>query len=163
MSLFNTLPQRGAILHGDISNFFAGVSIEDGPSRLLELAKYYYYSNAMTWFVWGTLGTLKGTYSPKLQELIDDYNSMEIKRQEDISGYFALMWSGETWRVYYTPWDEEEPESIDIDITEKEALQIATEFVELGFIDLNKHLDRVYNFTLYLFLLEKYLEEKNRK
>jgi len=140
VQITSDLLPRGSILSGSPTNYL-NVSIVERPYRMLELARYYYFNNAITWPVWGSCGHINGTYSdPTLQELVNAYNSMLVKPHNHISGYFALMRGTNNWIAYYTPYnafDINDTESIDVEITEADALLLATHLYSNGVIDVN--------------------------
>lgn len=150
MNLFTTLPERGSVLYGNIADHFTNINDDEIPARMLELARYYYYGHSLVWFVWGTRGYISGTYAPKLQQIINAYNDLPSKDVNRMSGYFALMWAGVGgWAAYYTPDDDDE--SIDVRISEEDAVALAQQFYENGFIDLNNLLNGVFNILPFLF------------
>ena len=143
------LPKRGSILYGRAFDHFLNISDEEIPGRMIELAKYYYYNHELIWFTWGTSKHIAGQYSPALQALVDEFNDMPVKNIWDITGYFVLLWSGTSWVVYYTPYIQKE--SIELQISEDEALLLANQFYINGFIYMNVYLNNEVDITPFIY------------
>ena len=117
--------------------YFEGLSDESKAELLLDLAKNYYFYSTINWFNWGTNQEISGQFGEELQEIVDAFNTMPDRDPEDVTGYLAFHWSGIVWRAFYTPVvDDDDLDSVVVDISEGEAMELARSFVTVGFRDI---------------------------
>lgn len=147
LSLWSTLPCKGTSLQS-YEDYFTTRPVGEWPRVLMHLTRFHTMGCIINSVVWGS--PLKrvpsGQYSPKLQEIVDIYNSeRETNKRKEVTrniiqNYFVFHYAGTGWVAYCTPYfDNEDEESFVEDISEDEAWQLAQHFSksEEGFGDVN--------------------------
>lgn len=146
-SIWSALPRKGTSLQS-YEDYFVNRPTKDWPRVLMHLTRFHTMGCILSSVVWGSplVSVPRGEYSPKLQEIVDRYNSeretnkrKEVTR-EVIQNYFVFHYAGTGWVAYCTPYyDNEDVESFVVDISEDEAWQLAQHFInsEAGFGDVN--------------------------
>jgi len=102
-SIWRALPPYNTSI-SEYQPYFQGIDEKIWHLMLMELTRNYTYGSAINSFVWGTCcDHIPDEFEPRLQEIVDAYNKLPDKRDDDATGYFAFQYCGDQWTAYYTP------------------------------------------------------------